>query len=69
MERSPDSVADAIHDVANALQTAVILAATIDVQRSMSGLRDPDQAELRQAINRAVTALARLKRKPKDPMI
>jgi|HubBroStandDraft_6_1064221.scaffolds.fasta_scaffold547598_2 hypothetical protein len=69
MERTPDSIADAIHDVANALQTAVILAATIDVQRSMSGLRDPDQAELRQAINRAVTALARLKRKPKDPMI
>jgi hypothetical protein len=66
MERTPDSVADAIHDVANALQTAVILAATIDVQRSMSGLRDSDQAELRQAINRAVTALARLKRKPKD---
>ena len=66
MERSPDSVADAIHDVANALQTAVILAATIDVQRSTSGLRDPDQAELRQAINRAVTALGRLRRKPKD---
>ena len=66
MERTPESVANAIHDIANALQTAVILAETIDVQRSMSGLRDPDQAELRQAINRAVTALARLKRKPKD---
>ena len=68
MERIPESVADAIHDAVNALQVAILLAATIDrrAQRSMSGPRDPDQAELRRAINRAVTALATLKLKPGD---
>jgi len=63
MERIPESVADAIHDVVNALQVAVLLAAQID--RRMSGLQDSDQAELRRAIHRAVTALAPLKPTPR----
>jgi hypothetical protein len=39
MERVPAFVADAIHDVVNALQVAVLLAEQID--RRMSGLRIP----------------------------
>ena len=57
MERIPEPVTSAIHDLANALQTAVILAETIDV---------PDQIKLREAVNRAVTALATLKPRAED---
>ena len=62
MERVPAFVADAIHDVVNALQVAVLLAAEIDrgAQHSMSGPLDPDQAALRRTIDRAA-ALATLK--------
>jgi hypothetical protein len=63
MERIPEAFADAIHDAVNALQVAVILAAEIDrgAQHSTRGPIDPDQAELRRAINRAAAALATLK--------
>ena len=62
----PESVADAVHDVVNALQAAVLLATMIDrrAQRSMSGPPDPDLAELRRAIDRAVRAIATLKLEP-----
>jgi hypothetical protein len=65
---SPETFANAIRDVVNALQVAVLLAAEIDrgAQHSMSVAMDPDQAAPRRAINQAAAALATLK--PDSPL-
>ena len=69
MKRIPETFANAIRDVVNALQVAVLLAAELDrgAKHSMSVGLDPDRAALRRAINQAAAALATLR--PDGPLL